>query len=64
MDLPSCNRDFVLQTPRLLLREMTQQDLPDLEEMLLDPAVMYAYEHTFGTASAFGPWCIAEPAKW
>lgn len=47
MDLPSCNRDFVLQTPRLLLREMTQQDLPDLEEMLLDPAVMYAYEHTF-----------------
>lgn len=26
---------------------MTQQDLPDLEEMLLDPAVMYAYEHTF-----------------
>ena len=47
MDLPSCNRDFVLQTSRLLLREMTQQDLPDLEEMLLDPAVMYAYEHTF-----------------
>ena len=47
MDLPSCNTGIILETPRLLLREMTQQDLPDLAEMLLDPAVMYAYEHTF-----------------
>lgn len=38
---------MILETPRLLLREMTQQDLPDLAQMLLDPAVMYAYEHTF-----------------
>ena len=46
LDLPSCNTGIILETPRLLLREMTQQDLPDLAEMLLDPAVMSAYDHT------------------
>ena len=37
----------ILRTRRLLLREMTEQDIPDLEEILLDPEVTYAYPHTF-----------------
>lgn len=37
----------ILRTRRLLLREMTEGDISDLEEMLLDPEVMYAYPHTF-----------------
>ena len=37
----------ILQTPRLLLRELTACDLPDLEAMLMDPAVMYAYGGPF-----------------
>ena len=41
---------IVFQTDRLILREMTGEDLRDLAEMLLDPEVMYAYEHTFSTA--------------
>ena len=36
-----------LETPRLLLREMTQADFPALCRMLQDPEVMYAYEHAF-----------------
>lgn len=47
MALLNCKQNVVLKTPRLLLRKMTEQDLSDLEEMLLDPTVMYAYEHTF-----------------
>lgn len=38
---------MILQTERLLLREMNEADLPGLAEMLQDPAVMYAYEHDF-----------------
>ena len=38
---------MILQTERLLLREMNEADLPDLAEMLQNPAVMYAYEHDF-----------------
>ena len=41
---------IVFQTDRLTLREMTGEDLRDLAEMLLDPEVMYAYEHAFSTA--------------
>ena len=37
----------ILETPRLLLREMTQEDFGDLAQMLKDPEVMYAYEHDF-----------------
>lgn len=47
MALPNCNPHPVLQTSRLLLRKLTEADLPDLAQMLLDPEVMYAYEHTF-----------------
>lgn len=37
----------ILRTRRLLLREMTEEDIPDLEEMMLDPEVTYAYPHVF-----------------
>lgn len=37
----------ILQTERLLLREMEQTDLKDLAEILQDPQVMYAYERDF-----------------
>lgn len=36
-----------MRTRRLLLREMTEGDLPDLKEVLQDPEVMTAYEHSF-----------------
>lgn len=37
----------ILRTRRLLLREMTEADLPDLRQILLDPQVMYAYPKPF-----------------
>lgn len=37
----------ILETPRLYLREMTQNDYADLCEILQDEEVMYAYEHAF-----------------
>lgn len=39
--------DEILQTDRLILRQMTRQDLPDLRKMLKDAEVMTAYEHAF-----------------
>lgn len=41
-----------IETERLLLREMTQADLPGLCRMLQDPAVMYAWEHAFSDREA------------
>lgn len=38
---------MILETKRLLLREMEQNDFQDLAELLQDPQVMYAYEHDF-----------------
>ena len=38
---------MILETNRLYLREMTQEDFSDLAGMLQDPEVMYAYEHDF-----------------
>ena len=37
----------ILETERLLLREMTTADFEPLCEILQDPEVMYAYEHAF-----------------
>ena len=37
----------ILETERLTLREMTDEDFPGLCRMLQDPEVMYAYEHAF-----------------
>lgn len=37
----------VLETERLILRELTEADFGDLASLLQDPRVMYAYEHAF-----------------
>lgn len=37
----------IMETDRLILRQMEWSDLGDLKEMLFDPRVMYAYEHNF-----------------
>lgn len=36
-----------IETKRLILREMTENDLPALRKILQDEEVMYAYEHAF-----------------
>lgn len=38
---------MVLETERLILRELCQVDFQDLAEILQNPNVMYAYEHSF-----------------
>ena len=38
---------MILETERLLLREMDYDDFGDIAEMLKNPKVMYAYEHDF-----------------
>ncbi|MEG2117716.1 MAG: GNAT family N-acetyltransferase, partial [Clostridia bacterium] len=42
----------VLQTDRLILREMSQNDFPSLCKILQDSEVMYAYEHAFSDEEA------------
>ena len=37
----------ILETKRLLLRELEPEDRKDLAEILQDPQVMHAYEHEF-----------------
>ena len=37
----------ILETERLLLRELTAADRPALCDILQDPEVMYAYAHAF-----------------
>ncbi len=38
---------MILETSRLVLREMTREDYAALCDILQDPLVMYAYEHAF-----------------
>ncbi|HWS28713.1 MAG TPA: GNAT family N-acetyltransferase [Clostridia bacterium] len=38
---------MILQTERLILRKMDENDLSALKRILQDPEVMYAYEHAF-----------------
>lgn len=38
---------MVLETERLVLRKLTEQDFSDLCKILQDEEVMYAYEHAF-----------------
>lgn len=67
----------ILETQRLLLREMTDEDFPALCRMLQDPEVMYAYEHAFPDdevwdwlrrqqeryrRDGFGLWAVVEKA--
>lgn len=42
--------EVILETPRLILREMTQSDMPDLSAILQDEQTMYAYEGAFSDA--------------
>ena len=42
----------VLETERLYLREMTEEDYEDLCDILQDEACMYAYEHAFSDEEA------------
>ncbi|MFQ8599545.1 MAG: GNAT family N-acetyltransferase [Oscillospiraceae bacterium] len=42
----------VLQTERLLLRRLTEDDWEDLCEILQDAETMYAYEHAFSEREA------------
>ncbi len=66
---------MILETERLYLREMNQNDFNDLAEILQDASVMYAYEHTFSDSEVwewldkqlkryrddgFGLWAIIE----
>lgn len=37
----------ILETKRLVLREMKQSDFQDLADILQNTEVMYAYEHDF-----------------
>lgn len=41
---------IILETPRLILREMTQSDILDLSAILQDEQTMYAYEGAFSDA--------------
>ena len=43
---------MILETDRLYLRKMTQEDYSALCRMLQDPDVMYAYEHAFSEEEA------------
>ncbi|MGN0973036.1 MAG: GNAT family N-acetyltransferase, partial [Aristaeellaceae bacterium] len=43
---------MILETQRLILRKMTQEDYPALCRMLQDPLCMYAYEHAFSDEEA------------
>ena len=45
---------MILETDRLILREMTQADFPLLCKYLQDPEVMYAWEHAFSDTEAQG----------
>ena len=42
----------ILETERLVLREMEETDYEALCRMLQDPEVMYAYEHAFSDEEA------------
>ena len=40
-------KEMILETKRLLLRELKQDDFDDICKLLQDPIVMYAYEGAF-----------------
>lgn len=44
--------EIILETQRLYLREMTENDYPALCKILQDKEVMYAYEHAFSDEEA------------
>ncbi len=69
---------MVFETERLVLREMKQNDLDHLSELLQDEIVMYAYQHAFTNdevqewldkqlmryrKNGFGLWAVIEKAS-
>lgn len=44
--------EVILETARLILRKLTEKDLPLLERSLCDEKTMYAYEHGFSVQEA------------
>lgn len=45
---------MIIETPRLGLRRLTQEDKPALEKILKDPVAMAAYEHAFSDTEVQG----------
>ena len=54
--------ETILETDRLILREMTDRDFPALCRMLQDRSVMYAYEHAFSDQEAW-EWLRRQQAR-
>ena len=54
---------MILQTERLYLREMTQEDLPALKAILQDEETMYAYNGAF-TAAETQEWLDKQLARY
>lgn len=44
---PLDSKKIILETDRLILRQMDRDDFENLRRFLGDPEVMYAYEHGF-----------------
>ena len=55
--------ETILETDRLILREMTDRDFPALCRMLQDRSVMYAYEHAFSDQEAW-EWLRRQQARY
>ena len=55
--------EIIMETERLLLREMTDADLPALCRMLQDEEVMYAYAHAFSDEEAHD-WLSRQQARY
>lgn len=55
-------KEVILETERLYLREMTQDDFPSLCKILQDEKTMYAYEGAFTDAEA-QEWMDRQPWK-
>ena len=53
----------ILETPRLILREMTTSDLPAICRVLQDEKTMYAYEHAFSDEEA-DAWLARQIARY
>ena len=54
----------IMETDRLILRQMEWSDLGDLKEMLFDPRVMYAYEHNFTVRQGLPGRSVREKRYW
>lgn len=57
------DRRPILETERLILRRMDEGDLADLAQMLQNPRVMYAYEHSF-TDVDVRAWLLRQRARY